>query len=87
MVKHTKTHKMVKHTDHNDHFVKLVVKGLKSDSHLALNFGFIWFNALFVLAMYKKRLDLKHKANFKIYDVTTWLTNNYNTHIIQYLTK
>ena len=26
-------------------------------------------------------------VNFKIYDVTTWLTNNCNTHIAQYLTK
>ena len=29
----------------------------------------------------------KNKINFKIFDVTTWLTNNYNTHIAQYLTK
>ena len=27
------------------------------------------------------------KVNFKIYDVTTCLTNNYNTHIAQYLMK
>ena len=27
------------------------------------------------------------KFNFKIFDVTTWFTNNYNTHIAQYLTK
>ena len=27
------------------------------------------------------------KVSFKIFDVTTWLTNNYNTHIAQYLTK
>ena len=26
-------------------------------------------------------------VNFKIHDVTTWLTNNCNTHIAQYLTK
>ena len=26
-------------------------------------------------------------VNLKIYDVTNWLTNNYNTHIVQYLTK
>ena len=31
------------------------------------------------LVMKKKRLDSKYKVNFKIYDVTTWLTNNYNT--------
>ena len=24
-------------------------------------------------------------ANFKIYDVTDWETNNYNTHFAQYL--
>ena len=28
-----------------------------------------------------KRLDKKVKVNFKIYDVTDWKTNNYNTHI------
>ena len=35
----------------------------------------------------QKWLDEKDKLNFKIYDVTTWLTNNYNSHIAQYLTK
>ena len=30
---------------------------------------------------------LEKKVNFKIYDITTWLTNNYNTHIVQYLHK
>ena len=33
----------------------------------------------------EKRLDSKNKINFKIYDVTAWLTNNCNTHIYQYL--
>ena len=33
----------------------------------------------------EKRLDLKTKVNFKIYYVTTWLTNNCNTNISQYL--
>ena len=37
--------------------------------------------------MQKKRLDLKDKVNFKIHDVTTLSTNNYNTHIAQYLKK
>ena len=27
------------------------------------------------------------KVKFKIYDVTNWITNNYNTHIAQYLKK
>ena len=29
----------------------------------------------------------RQKVNFKTYDVTTWLTNNYNKRIAQYLTK
>ena len=29
----------------------------------------------------KKWFDLKYKVNFKIYDVTTWLTNNYYIYI------
>ena len=33
----------------------------------------------------EKRLDVKDKVNVKIYDVTTWKINNYNTHIDQYL--
>ena len=33
----------------------------------------------------EKRFNSKNKVDFKIYDVTTWLTNNYNTHIAQYL--
>ena len=39
------------------------------------------------LVVLKKRLDQKDKVNFKIHDVATWLTNNCNTHIAQYLTK
>ena len=34
-----------------------------------------------------KRLDEKDKVNLKIYDVTAWLMNNYNTNITQYLEK
>ena len=29
----------------------------------------------------KKRLDQKNNVNFEIYDVTPWLTKNYNTYI------
>ena len=39
------------------------------------------------LVIQKKLLDQKDKVNFEIYNVTTWLTNNYNTHIALYLTK
>ena len=35
----------------------------------------------------EKWLDCKDKVNFKIYDVTTWKTNNCNTRITQYLNK
>ena len=33
----------------------------------------------------EKRINKKDKVNFKIYNVTTWLTKNCNTHIVQYL--
>ena len=46
------------------------------------------FTFLFWLFGYvKKRLDKKVKFNSKIYDVTSWAPNNYNTHIAQYPKK
>ena len=48
------------------------------------NAFYLILKALLVL---KKRIDWKEKLNFKIYDVTTWLNNNCNTHIVQHLTK
>ena len=30
---------------------------------------------------------MKTKLNFKIYDVTNWITNNYSAHIARYLKK
>ena len=38
-----------------------------------------------VFGYIEKHLDKKSMVNFKIYDVTDWTTNNYNTHIAQYL--
>ena len=35
----------------------------------------------------EKTAWLEKKINFKIHGVTTWLTNNCNTHIAKYLTK
>ena len=35
----------------------------------------------------EKRFDWKYQVNFEIYDVTTWLTGNCNTYIVQYLKK
>ena len=53
--------------------------------------------ALFVLEMFKflvklfgyveERFDEKTKVNLKIYDITDWTTNNYDTYIVQYLKK
>ena len=53
--------------------------------------------ALLVLKLFKflsrifghvaKRVDQKDKVDFKFYDATPWLTNSYNTHIVQYLKK
>ena len=34
-----------------------------------------------------KQLDLNDKINYKIFDVTAWLTNNCITHIAKYLEK
>ena len=41
----------------------------------------------FLFGHVAKLLDKKDKANFKFDDVTAWLTNNCNTHIVQYLEK
>ena len=35
----------------------------------------------------EKLFDKKVLVSFKIHDVTDWATNNYNTHIAQYLKK
>ena len=48
---------------------------------------FISSYKLFSFGHAEKRLDEKDKVNFKIYDVTTWLTSNCNTYIDQYLKK
>ena len=43
---------------------------------------------IFVLTFWScRKKDLIKKVNFEIYDVTTWLTNNQNTHIAQHFTK
>ena len=34
-----------------------------------------------------KRLDKKDKVNFKFYDVTAWLTNHCNTHILPNISR
>ena len=60
------------------------------------NYFYFTSKTLFVLKIFQvflsrlfgnvaKRPDKKDKINFKFYDVTVWLTNNWNTHIAQYL--
>ena len=58
---------------------------------------FILFWKLFLVSRYvnfrlallvmKKKRDEKDKVNFKIYDVTAWLTNNHNKRTAQYFLK
>ena len=53
--------------------------------------------AIFVFKIFKfsswlsghveKMINWKDMINFKIYDVTIWLPNNYNAHIAEYLMK
>ena len=53
--------------------------------------------AVFVLKIFKflssrfghidKTAWLEYKVDFQIYDVTTWITNNYSINIAQYLTN
>ena len=43
--------------------------------------------SVFCPSFFGKQLDKKVEANFKIYDVIDWETNNYNTHMAQYLKK
>ena len=61
------------------------------------NAFYFMLKSLFVLEMVtvlscdfgyvEKWLDKKAMVNFKIYDVTDWTANNYNTHTAQYLKK
>ena len=72
---------------------------LEAESPLKIMKNNFYFTSkvLFVLKIFKflsrlfghvaKRLDKKDKVNFKFYDVTAWLTNSCNTHIVQSLNK
>ena len=61
------------------------------------NAFYFTLKALFVFKIFKfllwlfghvqKTARLERYVNFKTHDVTTWLTNNFNTHITQYLKK
>ena len=83
--------------------IKGALSGLKhflaSESPLKMMKNAFYFTskALFVLKIFKflpwflghvaKRLDKENKVNFKLYDVTSWFTNNCNTNIARYLEK
>ena len=61
------------------------------------NAFYFMLKALFVLKIFtfcpdffghaEKRPDKNAKVNFKLNDVTYWETNNYNTHVADYLKK
>ena len=63
----------------------------ESPSKIMKNAFYVSLKALFVLKIFKflsslfsqdkKRLELRDKINSNIYNVTTWLAKNYNTHI------
>ena len=69
----------------------------KTESLLKMvkNAFYFTLKAFFILKIFKflswlfgqvsKRRDYKDKVKFKFYNITSWLTNNYNTHIAQYL--
>ena len=69
----------------------------ESPLNMMKNAFYFTLNALFVLKMFKflswlfgnveKRFDEKAKVIFKVFNATTWKTNNCNTHIVQYLKK
>ena len=54
--------------------------------HVKRSFFFNIFTFLYWLFGYlEKRLDKEALINFKIYDVSDWTKNNYNTNITQHL--
>ena len=56
---------------------------LKANFFLEL---FSFFSRLFFLTCLEKGLDKRDTVNFKIYNVTDWITNIYNTHTAQITT-
>ena len=71
-------------------FIESLFKMMKKAFYFILKalFGlriFKFFSRL--IGHVEKKHDQKYKVNFKIYGVRTWLTNNCNIHIAQYLTK
>ena len=48
---------------------------------------FIFLTWLFGLVEKTAGFDKKYKMNFKIYDLTTWLTNGYPIHILPNISR
>ena len=65
------------------------LKMIKNASYFKLKTLFVLkiFKFLSSLSHLEKTARLEDKVNFKIHDVTTRLTNNWNTHCAQYLKK
>ena len=85
-------HALSKHLKSDSHLPKkFVICLIESPLKMMKNAFYFNLKALFVLKIFKflSRLfgHLGKTVNFKIHDVTTWFTNNCNTHIAQYLTK
>ena len=76
----------------DSHLPKRIVCFNDSPSKMTKNAFYVTLQALFVLKIFKflswlfghvdKTTWLERKVNFEIYDVTAWLTKNYNTHIV-----
>ena len=63
------------------------LKMMKNAFYLMLKPFFVLGIIMFLFSLFgdvEKQLDKKAKLNFKIFDVTDWTINNYNTYIVQY---
>ena len=61
---------------------------MKNASYFTLKILFVIEILTFLSGFFgyaEKRLDKKVEVYFKINDVTAWITNSYNTCIVQYL--
>ena len=85
---HTYTHARTHTHTHTHFFNERNLKMIKNAFYFILKFFSFSLYLNFCVdfrIMQKKRLDQKYKVNFKIYNVKTWLTNNYHTHIFQHI--
>ena len=63
---------------------------MKSAFYFMLKAHWVLEISIFLICFFgyvEKPFDNNAMINFKIYDVTDWKTNNYNTHIAQYIKK